>query len=192
MRQLAARPAPDLSAGTAQATFCSFMPGCLASLVLALAFGTTKSLRDRLRSALVPRCLLAARPSSSGAARRQQQRQSHRRRSGEFRYVAMDTDNGILSRQRRLSMEKQLRIEVTYEFEIRNEQVEPAPVLQLRGARDWEQQQGGGGGGGGGLLGKSKKTGGSAFPYSVESHRWDDTERILPKKPSISLMRGQG
>lgn len=189
MHQLAARPAPDLSAGTAQATFCSFMPGCLASLVLALAFGTTKSLRDRLRSALVPRCLLAARPSSSVAARRQQrQRQSQRRRSGEFRYVAMDTDNGILSRQRRLSMEKQLRIEVTYEFEIRNEQVEPAPVLQLRGARDWEQQQGGGGG----LLGKSKKTGGSAFPYSVESHRWDDTERILPKKPSISLMRGQG
>lgn len=165
------------------------MPGCLASLVIALAFGTTKSLRGRLRVAFAP-------PRSRRRSRRREHdvdvnvsanadpsrsrsrsRRRRRPRSGEFRYVAMDTDNGILSRQKRLSMEKQLRIEVTYEFEIRNEQV-AAPVLQLRG-----QGQGAGGG---------RRAGASKFPYSVESHRWDDTERILPKKPSVSVMRGQG
>lgn len=185
MLRLAARPAPDLSTATAQASFCAYMPGCLASLVIALAFGTTRSFRDRLRSAFVPRCLES---SSASHSRSRPGRGRGRGRSRELsrtRYVAMDNDNGILSRQKRLSMEKQLRIEVTYEFEIRNEQAEPAPpVLQLRG-RDWEQQPVGE------VSGKTKGAA-SAFPYSVESHQWDDTARILPKKPSISVIRGQG
>lgn len=181
-QRLAQRPSPDLSASTAIATFCSYMPGCLASLILALAFGTTKNMRDRLRSAL--RSSRRTDPHHIHYHRRRRRGASGSSSSSltsaggrPFRYVAMDSDNGILSRKKRLSMEKQLRIEVTYEFEIRAEQVEVPPVLQLRGEN---------------TASKKKVGGGSAFPYSVEEHQWDDTERILPKKPSISVMRGQG
>lgn len=162
MRVLATTAVPDLSASMAQGYIYGFMPGCLASLVLPLAFGTTKNLRDRLYYAIVPVRL---------------QNPSHRhknRRSNEFKYVAMDNDNGILSRQKRLSMEKRLRIEVTYEFEVRNEQVEASAVVHDdAGAAE------------------RKELGGPTYPYTVQSHRWDDTERILPRKPSVSFIRGQ-
>lgn len=217
MRHLATTSAPDLSTATAQAFFGGFMPGCLASLIVALAFGTTKHLRGHLRRALVPRCcgLSAASSSSSSATTRKanslttasstrsQRHLGHKHhRSDDFRrrrYISMDTDNGILSRRKRLSMEKQLRIQVTYEFEIRAEQVE---VPSLKSSSAGGVGRGGGGGGGGGAGGggargamgsvmPGSKSGGSrTYPYSVESHRWDDTERILPKKPSLSIMRG--
>lgn len=235
MRRLAATARPDLSAATAQAFFGGFMPGCLASLIVALAFGTTKHLRGHLRRALVtPRggcfCGLFSSSSSTSAAaapsmttntmasssstmRGSSRPHGHKHhRSDDFRrrrYMSMDTDNGILSRRKRLSMEKQLRIEVTYEFEIRNEQVEVPPSLKAPaaggvgggaggGGKGGGGSVGGGGGGGGkgarevlaGVLPVAKSVGSRTYPYSVESHRWDDTERILPKKPSISIMRG--
>lgn len=159
MRELATTSAPDLSLSTTQAYIFSFMPGCLASLILPLAFGTTKNLRDRLYYAVVP-------------VRFQNRSHRHKnRQSNEFKYVTMDSDNGVLSRQKRLSMEKRLRIEVTYEFEVRNESVQ-SPVDETGAA-------------------ERKELGGPAYPYTVESHRWDDTERILPKKPSVSIIRGQ-
>ncbi|CAN8096792.1 unnamed protein product [Discula destructiva] len=105
-------PGSDLSAASAQRYCGNFVPGCLASLILALAFGTTRCNRDRLYHLVVPeRWQSAARRDRYHKARRD-------------RYQAMDSDNGILSRQKRLSMEKRLRIEVTYEFEIRTESVE--------------------------------------------------------------------
>ncbi|KAJ4391693.1 hypothetical protein N0V93_005313 [Gnomoniopsis smithogilvyi] len=156
---------PDLSASTAQAYFASFIPGCLASLVLALAFGTTRQYRNRLRNIFV--------------SRQWQQSNGRRHRYGqskEYKYKAMDTDNGILSRQKRLSMEKRLRIEVTYEFEIRNESA------GTNASNEEEKPS----------RGSIRKGESSTFPYSVESHRWNDTATILPRKPSASvLMRGQ-
>lgn len=165
VQQIEDATTPDLSAATAQAYFVSFIPGCLASLILALAFGTTRHFRNRLRQVFV---------SGTG------QPSANRHRYGqskEYKYKAMDSDNGILSRQKRLSMEKRLRIEVTYEFEIRNESVEAAPSaedekLPKKSIRKQEK---------------------SKFPYNVESHRWNDTATMLPRKPSPSVLvrRGQ-
>lgn len=164
MAKLSHVPAPDLSAATARAYLVAFMPGCLASLVLLLAFGTTENFRGRIYQLVVP-----ARLQSAGRRRRH-------RVSRDMKYVAMDHDGGILSRSRRLSMEQHLRIQVTYEFEVRNESV---------ASKDGDGGKKGGEPGPGG-------TGGSLiYPYSVESHRWDDTERILPKQPSVSFIRGQ-
>lgn len=216
MRALTALDSPDLTAATASAYLVGFIPGCLASLVVPLAFGTTKQFRDKLYQTFIP--LRFQSP--------------HRRRvSREYSFfVDMDSDAGILSRKRRLSMEKRLRIEVTYEFEVRNEVVEvvssaanpdldkglgragtisekrPATV----GTQQVEKEQGGG-----------KRASPpkplnleqplprtpelkltlepepefsqdlTTYPFSVDSSRWDDTARILPKKPSISFMRGQ-
>lgn len=169
VRTLALTSSPDLTAETAQGYFVSFITGCLASLLLLLAFGTTKSLRDRIYQLFVPE-------RWHSAVRRHMYR-----KSAEYRYQPMDSDNGLLSRQKRLSMEKRLRIEVTYEFEIRNESVEVAAAP----------------------LGENKSQGGSHMPGHMRSgspalfdngrkdNRWEDTEKILPKKPSVSMMRGQ-
>lgn len=164
INQVANSTSPDLSVSTAQAYFASFIPGCLASLILALAFGTTRQYRSRLRNIFVAR-------QWQGSGRRH--RYGH---SKDYKYKAMDSDNGILSRQKRLSMEKRLRIEVTYEFEIRNESAEMNTP-----SGDEKPSQG------------SIRNGeSSTFPYSVESHRWNDTATILPKKPSpLVLTRGQ-
>lgn len=165
VQRLALSTEPDLTAATARAYLASFIPGCLASLVLALAFCTTRSLRVRVLQLVVPERWLSY----------------QFRRAAGYRYQAMDSDAGILSRQKRLSMEKRLRIEVTYEFEIRTEQVIVV------------QEDGGGGIGGGGrgsslshLSGGMGKGG-----YGVESHGWDDTAKILPRKPGTSATRGQ-
>lgn len=168
MIQLSHTSAPDLSPETARASLVAFMPGCLASLMLLLAFGTTAHFRGRVYQLLVPACLQSAR------------RRRALRMSSDLTYASMDHDGGMLSRQKRLSMEQHLRIQVTYEFEVRNEQVSrPGSKAGLGKA---------GGAGGGGMLGKG---GSLTYPYSVESHQWDDTERILPKKPSVSFIRGQ-
>lgn len=151
---------PDLSASAAQAYFASFIPGCLASLILPLAFGTTRQYRNRLRKIFVSR-------QWQGNGRRHKYSQSR-----EYKYKAMDSDTGILSRQKRLSMEKRLRIEVTYEFEIRNESVEASP------SKDDEEKL---------SKGSIRRGESSTYPYNVESHRWNDTETILPKKPSPSM-----
>lgn len=160
VHQLALRTAPDLSAAAAQTYFISFIPGCLASLILLLAFGTTRHFRDRLHRLFVPR------PPSQPNGKR------HRYgRSKEYKYKAMDSDIGILSRQKRLSMEKRLRIEVTYEFEIRNESVEMGPLIEDRQLS----------------LRSTRKGETSKFPYNVEDHHWNDTATILPKRPSPSV-----
>lgn len=168
IQKLVLADAPDLSAAAAQAYFASFIPGCLASLILALAFGTTKHFRVRLHRLFVVAC--------KGQSKEKRHRYG---RSKEYRYNAMDSDNGILSRQKRLSMEKRLRIEVTYEFEIRNESAEMAPSIE-------DQRP---------PVTSSKKGETSLFPYDVENHRWNEPETatILPKKPtpSVSMMRGQ-
>lgn len=230
MRALAQTDAPDLTAATAVSYIVGFIPGCLASLVLPLAFGTTKQFRDKLRHTLVPVRLQSP----------------DRRRSHEYNvFVDMDSDAGILSRHRRLSMEKKLRIEVTYEFEVRNEVVESKEALakakkdlKLGLAREEERdvisrdttsekspatvglqrlekkkEKGAGRSGraappkpldlgrslpptpelkmGPGPVPEQFQQDLSNYPFSVDSSRWDDTARILPKKPSISFMRGQ-
>lgn len=231
MRALALTSAPDLTAPTAVSYLVGFIPGCLASLVLPVAFGTTRQLRDTLYRAFVPR-RLQARPA---ARRRLRSSSSSSSRPGEgveeeeYRYfVDMDSDAGILSRNRRLSMEKRLRIEVTYEFEVRNEVVVVGPGAEADAGNKLGGRTREGGGAGGGARGEKrpatagtqqveKKNGKrdswpqplvserplppppapenprnlSTYPYSVDSHRWDDTASMLPKKPSISFMRGQ-
>lgn len=229
MRALAQTDAPDLTAATAVSYIVGFIPGCLASLVLPLAFGTTKQFRDKLRHTFVPVRLQSP----------------DRRRSHEYNvFVDMDSDAGILSRHRRLSMEKKLRIEVTYEFEVRNEVVESKEALAkakkdlklglAREERDVvsrgttsekspatmrlqqvEKKRERGAGKseraappkpldlgrslppypelkmGSGPEPEQPQQDLSNYPYSVDSSRWDDTARILPKKPSVSFMRGQ-
>lgn len=267
MRALARTDEPDLSAATAAAYLIGFIPGCLASLVLPVAFGTTRQFRHKLRRAL---CLVPLRQrqrrgrSSSSFSRGGMGRGSYETSSTHDVFADMDSDAGILSRHRRLSMEKKLRIEVTYEFEVRNEVIESKDALarakkdlKLGLAREeggQQSQQGQGAGrrddamGGGRSRSKSRSRrqqggekgpaatvvglqplenmGSSAgnrndappmispldlgrplpptpdpehhgqqelatYPFSVDSQRWDDTDRILPKKPSISFMRGQ-
>lgn len=161
INQVAASTTPDLSVSSAQGYFASFIPGCLASLILALAFGTTKHFRTRLQN------IFSSRKWKQTDGRRHRYGQSK-----EYKYKAMDSDNGILSRQKRLSMEKRLRIEVTYEFEIRNESAEMRPS---QGGEKAPQ-------------GSIRKGETSAFPYSVESHRWNDTDTILPKKPNPGVL----
>lgn len=161
MEQIATSTSPDLSVSSAQSYFASFIPGCLASLILALAFGTTKHFRTRLQN------MFLSRQWKQADGRRHRYGQSR-----EYKYKAMDSDNGILSRQKRLSMEKRLRIEVTYEFEIRNESREVSPSNREEKAPQ----------------GSIRKGETSAFPYSVESHRWNDTDTILPKKPNPGVL----
>lgn len=161
MGQIANSTSPDLSVSSAQSYFASFIPGCLASLILALAFGTTKHFRTRLHN------IFLSRKWTQADGRRHRYGQSR-----EYKYKAMDSDNGILSRQKRLSMEKRLRIEVTYEFEIRNESREVSPSNEEEKAPQ----------------GSIRKGETSAFPYSVESHRWNDTDTILPKKPNPGVL----
>lgn len=234
MRALALTSSPDLTTGTAISYLVGFIPGCLASLILPMAFGTTKQFRDKLYHTFVP-----VRFQSPD-----------RRRSHEYSvFVDMDSDAGILSRQRRLSMEKKLRIEVTYEFEVRTQVVSSEVVAAAEKGRKLgialdEEGAGGSGSWKGGTsmsekapatvglqqvterprFGKSRAsptpessnwdrplpptptpemtmvskqepasqpTDLSSYPFSVDSSRWDDTARILPKKPSISFMRGQ-
>lgn len=269
MRALARTDEPDLSAATAAAYLIGFIPGCLASLVLPVAFGTTRQFRHKLRRAL---CLAPLRQrrrarDRSFSSSSRGGRGSYENSSTHDVFADMDSDAGILSRHRRLSMEKKLRIEVTYEFEVRNEVVESKDALArakkdlklglARGQEGGQQsQQGQGAGrrddamGGGRSRSKSRSRrqqqggekgpaaatvvglqplenmGSSAgnrndappmispldlgrplpptpdpehhgqqelatYPFSVDSQRWDDTDRILPKKPSISFMRGQ-
>lgn len=233
MRALALTSTPDLSAATAASYLAGFIPGCLASLIVPVAFGTTKQFRDKLYHTFIP-----VRFQSPG-----------RRRSHEYSvFVDMDSDAGILSRQRRLSMEKRLRIEVTYEFEVRTQVVSSEVVaeaekgLKLGIALDDGEGYSGNGNAGTSMSEKTPATVGlqqvaerqrpgktrvaaaskpskskrplprtptpemtmvskleaetqpkvlSSYPFSVDSHRWDDTARILPKKPSLSFMRGQ-
>lgn len=162
INQVAESTTPDLSVSSAQSYFASFIPGCLASLILALAFGTTKHFRTRLYNTFL--------------SRKWKQTDGRRHRYGqskEYKYKAMDSDNGILSRQKRLSMEKRLRIEVTYEFEIRNESAEVTSP-----SKEGEKAP----------QGSIRKGETSAFPYSVESHRWNDTDTILPKRPNPGVL----
>lgn len=104
---------------------------------------------------------------------------------GHRRYVAMDKDGGMLSRQKRLSMEKRLRIEVTYEFEVRNEQVDGEQGARKTGAEEGKEKKGVGG-----IYPFNK--GSAIYPYNVENHHWDDTEHILPKKPNMPVLMGHG
>ncbi|KAF3769735.1 hypothetical protein M406DRAFT_66208 [Cryphonectria parasitica EP155] len=153
-QQLAQATAPDLSASTARAWFASYIPGCLASLVLPLAFATTRNFSERLYLTFVPEHFQS----------------SERRRkfwhASELVYAAMDNDKGILSRQKRLLMEDRLQIEVTYEFEVRSEK----PASREAVAE---------------VIGKG---GSASYPYNVEDHKWGDTERILPRRPSVSFV----
>lgn len=158
IKELAETSEPDLSASTARSWFADYMTGCLAGLVLPLAFATTKNFSERIYQTFVPRCL-------QSRAKRLKYRQSN-----EVTWRAMDDDNGILSRQKRLDMEQRLRIEVTCEFEVRIE--EPTTRASVAAAQN-------------------VGNGGSAtYPYSVEDHHWDDTEQFLPRKPSVTVLRG--
>lgn len=164
LRELALTTAPDLSAASAQGYFANFIPGCLASILLLVAFGTTKSLRDRMYQLFVPE-------RWHSAVRRHMYR-----KSAEYRYHPMDSDNGILSRRKRLSMEKQLRIQVTYEFEIRNESAEVAAPSEGTGSDSP-------------MPGGVRSDTAAMFDGRKDS-RWEDTEKILPKKPSVTKARG--
>lgn len=215
MRDLAKTSTPDLTASTASSYLVGFIPGCLASFVLPVAFGTTKQFRDKLYQTVVP-----VRLQSADFRRRR------RRLSQECTFfVDMDSDAGILSRNRRLSMEKRLRIEVTYEFEVRNEVVTVDSEVLLGAEKGSGQARRDNDSGGDGTMGEEKSVAARAqqvekkqgrialpprlrtverslpplpasealsmHPFVVDSRQWDDTARILPKKPSVSFMRGQ-
>ncbi|KAK2614533.1 hypothetical protein N8I77_001345 [Diaporthe amygdali] len=107
---------PDLSVGKAQSTIAAFIPGCVAGLFLLVCFGTTRQFRRKLYKTFVPERFQRA---SSGESMT----------SSRASYAAMDDDPGILSRQRRLSMERKMQIQVTTEVEIKMEVLDkPAPM----------------------------------------------------------------
>ncbi|PSR83193.1 hypothetical protein BD289DRAFT_289567 [Coniella lustricola] len=189
--------APDLSAATARSWFVSHMPGCLASLILPLAFATTRNFSQRIYQTLVPRRLQSF------------ERRRRFRRTAEFTYVGMDVDKGMLSRQKRLSMEKRLRIEVTYEFEVRTEESVAAAV----GNGDKGAMRGGGGK----SMGISMSLSPSPIPSmsTMKSHCGEDDDdgvrihgisagrqgsstgdgdmdRILPRKPGMTVLKKDG
>ncbi|KAI7781424.1 hypothetical protein LA080_014740 [Diaporthe eres] len=107
---------PDLTASKAQSTMAAFIPGCVAGLFLLLCFGTTRQFRRRLYKTFVP---VRFQRASSGQSMT----------SSRASYAAMDDDPGVLSRQRRLSMERKMQIQVTTEVEIKMEVLDkPAPM----------------------------------------------------------------
>lgn len=109
-------PEPDLSAGKARSTIAAFIPGCVAGLFLLICFGTTRQFRRKLYKTFVPERFQRA---SSGQSMT----------SSIASYAAMDDDPGVLSRQRRLSMERKMQIQVTTEVEIKMEVLDkPAPM----------------------------------------------------------------
>ncbi|ROV95283.1 hypothetical protein VPNG_08943 [Cytospora leucostoma] len=128
---------PDLTASTAISTLAQFIPGCIASIVLLLCFGTTRQFRRKLYKAFVP--VRYQHPSSTESIT-----------SSAASYAAMDDDPGVLSRQRRLSVERRMNIQVTTEVEIKMEVLEPD-------ASEYASKSG----------------------YTPEQHHWDDIEPIL-------------
>ncbi|ROW05045.1 hypothetical protein VSDG_00511 [Cytospora chrysosperma] len=112
---------PDLTASTAVSIMNEFVPGCLAGLMLLLCFGTTRQFRRKLYRTFVPMRFqrpLAGRSVSPAMSA----------------YAAMDDDPGVLSRQRRLSVERKMKIQVTTEVEVKLEVLEePAPTKHNAG-----------------------------------------------------------
>lgn len=109
-------PEPDLTASKAQSTIAAFIPGCVAGLFLLICFGTTRQFRRKLYKTFVP---VRFQRASSGQSMT----------SSRASYAAMDDDPGVLSRQRRLSMERKMQIQVTTEVEIKMEVLDkPAPL----------------------------------------------------------------
>lgn len=107
---------PDLTASKAQSTIAAFIPGCVAGLFLLICFGTTRQFRRKLYKTFVP---VRFQRASSGQSIT----------SSTASYAAMDDDPGVLSRQRRLSMERKMQIQVTTEVEIKMEVLDkPAPL----------------------------------------------------------------
>lgn len=107
---------PDLTASKANGTLAAFIPGCVAGLFLLICFGTTRQFRRKLYKTFVPERFQRA---SSGQSMT----------SSIASYAAMDDDPGVLSRQRRLSMERKMQIQVTTEVEIKMEVLDkPAPM----------------------------------------------------------------
>lgn len=129
---------PDLSASTAVSVLAEFVPGCLSGLVLLLCFGTTHQFRREIYKTFVP--LRFRRTSSANSIC-----------SSTASYAAMDDDPGVLSRQRRLSVERRMKIQVTTEVEIKMEVLDK-PVPLKYGARSG---------------------------YHVDQHHWDDAAPIL-------------
>lgn len=129
---------PDLTASTAVSIFTQFMPGCLASLMLLLCFGTTRQFRRRIYKTFVPMRIQRMGKASSFC-------------STTASYASMDDDPGVLSRQRRLSVERRMKIQVTTELEIKLE------VLDQPATLDYKARSG----------------------YHVDQHHWDDVSPIL-------------
>jgi hypothetical protein len=117
---------PDLSASTAQSTMATFIPGCVGGLFLLICFGTTRQFRGKLYKAFVPVKFQRARSNQSMA-------------SSRASYAAMDDDPGVLSRQRRLSLERKMEIQVTTEVEIKMEVLDkPAPIEYDAREHHWD------------------------------------------------------
>ncbi|KAG8166458.1 hypothetical protein KVR01_002147 [Diaporthe batatas] len=117
---------PDLSASKAQTIIASFIPGCVAGLFLLICFGTTRQFRRKLYKTFVP-------------IRFQRARSDQSMTSSRASYAAMDDDPGVLSRQRRLSMERKMEIQVTTEVEIKLEVLDkPAPVEYSADSHNWD------------------------------------------------------
>lgn len=129
---------PDLTASTAVSVFTQFMPGCLASMMLLLCFGTTRQFRRRIYKTFVPTRLQRVGSASSFC-------------STTASYAAMDDDPGVLSRQRRLSVERRMKIQVTTELEITLEVLDKPATLEAK----------------------------ARSGYHVDQHHWDDASPIL-------------
>lgn len=115
---------PDLTAPTAASIITDFIPGCLASLMLLICFGTTRQFRRKLYRMFVP--IRFRHPQGA--------RSIH---SSQSSYAAMDDDPGVLSRQRRLSVERKMKIHVTTEFEVKLEVLEKPARMKCNAGRGY-------------------------------------------------------
>ncbi|POS77079.1 hypothetical protein DHEL01_v204540 [Diaporthe helianthi] len=116
---------PDLSASKAQSIIASFIPGCVAGLFLLICFGTTRQFRRKLYKTFVPLRFQRAYSDQSMT-------------SSRASYAAMDNDPGVLSRQRRLSMERKMEIQVTTEVEIKMEIFDKSAPTEYSAEHHWD------------------------------------------------------